>query len=275
MSIEKDFVEIKGLYWFSAVHIFGQLFFGMIFFGTFVVCAVFYNHFSEIKVRGRSLHPFNFYINFYVTFRIMDYLIQATVFPEISRDLATFIILVIPIALGFYLMTLGPLFTYKKTMLIFYFIVLCDITILYFFASPLIFLVGMLDLVAIFMAVNYTKLSGFVKDKEEWVASVFIAFNFFISLTNVVRPLKNIGALRMIGSSISAYYASDLLCFWIGLLFLMVPTVAYLRYRFSSRIIEEHFRRVTRLKEDNSFVRPASNSGGLTVDEEDDKYRKV
>ena len=184
-------------------------------------------------------------------------------------------VLVIPIALGFYLMTLGPLFTYKKTMLLFYLIVLADIMILYFFANPLIFLIGIIHVIAVFTAVIYTKLNSFVKDKEEWVASVFIAINFFASLTNVVRPLKNIGALRMIGSSISTYYASDLLCFWIGLIFLMVPTVAYMRYKFSSRIIEEHFRRVTQVKDDNSFVRPASNSGGLMIDEEDDKYRKA
>src|SRR3990167_1604520 len=243
VNVPQDYVEVKGQYWFGAVNQVSQFIVGGMFFILFVICTAYNNHLSEFK----GIFPFNFYINFYIVYRLLDILMTVMLFPLVSRWLTTPVIIIIPMAAGWVFMKIGPVFTHHRSIYMFYIIVLTDLCIAYAVTSFWMLFFSMFYLV-ILMVIPILKIpviQNKITDKGEWVTSMMIALNICCSTSTILRSTRNVGAVRLIYYSVTPYFTSQqVFWFWIGC-FVLLPAMAYFRYRFSDKIICDHYEKIS------------------------------
>lgn len=258
-----EFVTAKGLYFLESNMVIGQLFKGFVFFLMFIFCTFFYNYLSQVKF----IYPFNFYINFYVSYRLIDFVIMLVCYPYVSRWITTPTLLITPLFIGYFLQALGPGFTYRRTMYIFYCITLADTIFLYAFTSYVILALGMIHLLLLSLVGKWRIAKERLRDSEEWIASIFISLNFFSSVSVVFRSIKHWGAIRLMLFSVSEYYSNIIIMVWILLSFILIPVVAYLRYTFSDKLIIEYYERIN-MRESVVDTNPSDGKGLAVVEEE-------
>lgn len=243
VGVPEDYVEVKGQYWFGAINQITQYIVGGAFFVLFVVCTIYHNHLSQLK----GIFPFNFYINFYIAYRILDIVMTLMLFPLVSRWVTTPSIVILPAVTGWVLMKLGPVFTYHRSIYMFYIIVLIDLCIAYAVTSVWMLLFSMFYLV-ILMVIPMLKvktLQDKITDRGEWVTSMMVALNICCSTSTILRSTRNVGAVRLIYFSVTAYFTSQqVFWFWIAC-FVLLPAMAFFRYRLSDRIITDHYEKIS------------------------------
>ena len=263
-TINSKYVEARGMYLFNSRSVLYSLLFGLPMFILNFICTFYFNHFSHIK----NFHPFNFYVNFYIAWRIIDYTIQLFFFPLSNRYFTTAFILTVPVLFAILAERLGPGFTYTKTIYWFYALVVSDAVILYSFCSLWILLLGCIHIaVLVFYVSKTSRLKNLLADSEEWSISVMLSLNLAMMLLMPFRPVKNFGAIRLMINYVPEYYSSIYITGYVLITFVMIPFVAMLRYKHSNIIIVEHFHRRRALSVYNDRN---SLNGGLTVVEEDD-----
>lgn len=263
-EIEAEVIDTSLIYLIFSNRPIIKIIFGVIYAIVLVLCTFYYNYLSSVK----RFYPFNFFINFFVSYRLSDYIIQIFYFPWGSQTFTTAYICIVPLVSGLILQKLGPAFTYRKTMYLFYALCMADVLLVYTLISNWILALGLLHVIVTIVIVKVPRIAQTITDGEEWTVSVFIALNLFSMITHTIAPVKNYGAVRLLIAGGSEFYANSYLWVWILLSFFLIPMLAYLRYKFSDSLIQQHYEKITdkmdtilRLTKDVSLLDHNSNSG--------------
>ena len=237
VDVHPEYVYVKGMYFFSPKDTYWMVSVSVIMFVLYILCTFYYNHLSEI----RSFFPFNFYINYYITYRLCDYTVQVLYYPSTSRNFTTPFILIVPVILGYLMERRGPSFTYYRSLKVFYVIVFTDVFILYLSISPYILIAALSVLLMTVYIDRISFCSSRLKNRDEWILSIVLSINMLYDTTHLIRSIRNYGAVRMILFDVSSYYSAYLMVSWVGGMLFMLPVLSYVRYVVSDGIINEEY----------------------------------